>query len=171
MDTGAYSPGRVRADNHAGFMSESESMGKQLRMKIRSDPAQLGRVRGEVEAFARRAGLPEPAAGQVVLALDEALTNIIRHAYEGATDRPIEIDVSVRNGELGLVLRDYGKVIDRMKIRSRDLNDLRPGGLGVYIMNECMDGVEFTPAEGGGTRLTMTKTLPERERTNGPNDE
>ncbi|MBN1554482.1 MAG: ATP-binding protein [Phycisphaerae bacterium] len=150
-------------------MSESESMGSALRLEIKSDPAELKHVRTEVESFARAMGMTEESAGKVVLAMDEALTNIIRHAYEGAADCPIEIDLSVRDTNLHVTLRDYGKRAPRENIHSRDLNDVRPGGLGVHIMTQCMDSIDYQPAPGGGTKLIMIKCLrdSDNERTNG----
>lgn len=149
----------------------SEPSDRSLRMKILSDPAELGRVRNAVERFALNAGLDEKAAGDVVLALDEALTNIIRHAYKDASDKPIEIEVTRQDEKLNVVLRDYGRVADRSRIKSRDLDDVRPGGLGVHIMNECMDSVEYVPAEGGGTRLTMKKGAVPKRSQEKKNDE
>jgi len=129
-----------------------------LEIKILSDSAELTRVRQEAEAFAIQAGLDEPGAGRVVLAVDEALTNIIRHAYAGRDDGPIEISMRVSGLELSIVIRDYGQVVHPAAIRSRDLDDVRPGGLGVHIMHECMDKVTYAPADqGGGTVLTMSK--------------
>jgi anti-sigma regulatory factor (Ser/Thr protein kinase) len=148
----------------------SETM-RNLRLEIRSDPSQLGAVRQKVESFARSAGFDETCAGQVVLAMDEALTNIIRHAYEGRNDQPIEIDLSVCGGKLCVVLRDYGRVAQPSSIRSRDLSDVRPGGLGVHIITQCMESVEYVPAEGGGTRLTMKKTLLPKQKQDGPDYE
>ena len=153
----------IAIDRASTFMSGSPD--RSLRMKILSDPAELSRVRSAVERFALDAGFDEKSAGDVILALDEALTNIMRHAYDGVKDQPIEIEVTRQDKKLNVVLRDYGRVEDRSRIRSRDLDDVRPGGLGVYIMNECMDSVEHVPAEGGGTRLTMKKSIvPNRTR-------
>lgn len=146
-------------------------MEQTLRMEIRSDPAELKQVRTRAEDFALAAGLSPCEAGRVVLAMDEAITNIIRHAYDGATNCPIEIHLAVRGATLHVTLRDHGRCVPRTCIRSRDLNDVRPGGLGVHIMTECMDSVEYQPAPGGGTTLTMTKRIPSprEERTCGPN--
>jgi anti-sigma regulatory factor (Ser/Thr protein kinase) len=169
MGTEAARGGNLPAGDDGTFMSESESMGRTMRMEIRSDPAELKRVRTEVESFARTMGMTEQCAGKVVLAMDEALTNIIRHAYQGASDRPIEIDLSVRDARLHVTLRDYGKRAPKEKIHSRDLQDVRPGGLGVHIMTECMDSVDYQPAPGGGTKLIMIKCIEDsdNERTNG----
>ena len=58
-----------------------------------------------------------------------------------------------------ICVRDYGKEVHPSQIKSRDLNDIRPGGLGVHIISECMDEVSYSPADGGGTVLTMRKKL------------
>jgi len=128
-----------------------------LEICIKSDPAQLADVRRQVDDFVMSAGLTDDEAGAVVLSLDEALTNVIRHAYEGKRDRPIEILLRSDGDELCIEIRDYGIQVPTEKIHSRDLEDVRPGGLGVHIMHQCMDCVEFSPQEEGGTLLIMRK--------------
>ncbi len=128
-------------------------------LSIASSPAHLAIVRAALERFCQGMGFDEAATGQVVLSVDEALTNIIRHAYEGAEDRRVDIEMVPRTECLLIRIRDYGRPVDRSTIRSRDLGDVRPGGLGVHIMTQCMDGLDYQPAEGGGTVLTMTKKL------------
>jgi anti-sigma regulatory factor (Ser/Thr protein kinase) len=127
-------------------------------------------VRAAVDKAARQAGFDDETAGAVVLSVDEALTNVIRHAYKGAADRPIEVEIEVLNGNgpggLAIRLRDYGQWVDPETIKSRDLKDVRPGGLGVHIMKECMDSVSFAPADGGGTLLTMIKMLKTKQESN-----
>ena len=98
--------------------------------------------------------------------MDEALANIIKHAYQGQTDRPIEIDLSyLSDGEcccgLDVVLTDHGRVVPIEDIHSRDLADIRPGGLGTHIMDCCVDAVEYTHPAGGGTQLRLRKHLNE----------
>ena len=131
-----------------------------LQLSICSDPKELRGVRDRVERFVLDAGMGEEDSCNVVLAMDEALTNVIRHAYDGKPDQQIDITVVPMDNELNVIVRDYGKFTDRSKIRSRDLDDVRPGGLGVHIIHECMDSVEYLPApEGGGTILIMTKII------------
>lgn len=130
-----------------------------LEIRIKSDPAQLSDVRRKVDDFVMAAGLDDEGTGAVVLALDEALTNVIRHAYEGKCDRPIEIKLCSDGDEICIEVRDYGRQVPLEKIQSRDLGDVRPGGLGVHIMRECMDCVEFTPQNEGGTVLIMKKCV------------
>ena len=136
---------------------------KTVQLTVFSLPAHLPVVRAATERMCQLIGFDADAAGKIVLSVDEAMTNIIKHAYQGADDKPIEIHLTpIRHrGRKGLriCLRDYGRVVDRSRIRSRDLADVRPGGLGVHIMSECMDQVDYRAAEGGGTLLTMLKLL------------
>ena len=137
---------------------------KTVRLKILSDPAELPRVRRRTEAVCEQIGFDSDTTGRVMLSVDEALTNVIRHAYGGRPGQPIEIELSPLSGGsrggLRIRVRDYGRVVDPAKIHSRALDDVRPGGLGVHIITNCMDRVEYAPAEGGGTVLTLTKHLP-----------
>ncbi|HUT56473.1 MAG TPA: ATP-binding protein [Phycisphaerae bacterium] len=137
-----------------------------VRLCIRSSPLHLPMVRAAVEKMCEALGFDSDSAGSVVLSTDEALTNIIKHAYKGADDKPIEIELGPVNESgqqaLRICMRDYGIAVDPARIKSRDLKDVRPGGLGVHIMSECMDSVEYRHAEGGGTLLVMVKDIPSR---------
>src|SRR5215212_368596 len=62
-----------------------------LRLKITSDPATLASTRRAVEMFAAQCGFDETARGEIGLVINEALANVMRHAYQGATDQPIEV--------------------------------------------------------------------------------
>jgi anti-sigma regulatory factor (Ser/Thr protein kinase) len=137
----------------------NETKPTRLRLSIASDPAELGEVRRQVEAFAHRAGCDEETVTHVMLAVDEALTNIIRHAYGYRDDEQIDLVADVTEGRLRIAIRDYGPRVDPSQIQSRDLSEIRPGGLGVHIMGQCMDSVDYEPADGGGTVLTMWKTI------------
>lgn len=150
----------VSAGDDPAGMSEQLNSPSSLEIEILSDPAMLGQLRRDAEAFAIRVGMDEADVSRVVLAMDEALTNIIRHAYGDDNGRPIEITMMASDEDLEVIIRDYGLVVHPSAIHSRDLDDVRPGGLGVHIMNECMDEVNFSPADqGGGTVLTMTKRI------------
>ena len=141
---------------------------KPVRLTIRSTATHLAIVRAALEKMCEAIGFDADCAGKIILSADEALTNIIRHAYKGADDRPIDIELTPL-GEgpprgLRIRIRDYGRHVDPSRIRSRDLHDVRPGGLGVHIMTHCMDELEYRPADGGGTVLTMVKAMPSRRK-------
>lgn len=137
---------------------------KPVALSIFSSPAFLPVVRAAVEKMCEVAGFDAQGVGNVMLSADEALTNIIRHAYKGADNQRIDIELLAlhQDGQdwMRIQIRDYGPEVDLSQIKSRDLTDVRPGGLGVHIMSKCMDRVEYKHAEGGGTMLTMCKRVP-----------
>jgi len=129
-------------------------------IEVPSDPSFLKVVRASVEILCAKAGMDEKEACQVVLAVDEACTNIIRHSYEGASDKPIRCEGQLEGDSLSFRLRDFGKKVDPSEIRPRDLSDVRPGGLGVHFMREVMDSVVFEDCGEDGTCLTLSKRVP-----------
>lgn len=131
-----------------------------IRLSIPSDPACLTLVRGLVERVARMVGFDEPQISRIILAVDEACTNIIRHQYGGRHDQRIDLEVTI-NGKAGrveFVLRDYGQRRDPATFCGRDLEEVRPGGLGVHIIREVMDTVEYTSAPDVGMQLRLVKS-------------
>ena len=107
---------------------------RRFQIEVPSDPACLRIVRSSVESLCEMAGMNEDDSCKVVLAVDEACTNIIRHSYEGKNDKPIICEGKIENGILHIMLRDYGKKVDLSKIHPRNLADVRPGGLGVHFI-------------------------------------
>lgn len=133
-----------------------------IKLSIASTPAHLPVVRAAVKSVCKLMGFDEIARSDIVLAVDEALANVIKHAYQGANDKPIEITLRSVGGDktaLQIELRDWGRQVAPAAIKSRDLDDVRPGGLGVHIMSRCMDEVKYVHAPGGGTLLTLVKIL------------
>ena len=137
-----------------------------LKMELPSNPEMLCVVRDALGKLTETLGFSSADCRAVVLAVDEALTNIIRHAYQGESEQPIQasfrrIEVP-RGGQprraLEIVLEDSGKEIDREKLRARPLEEVRPGGLGLHLINECMDAVEFR-REFGKNQLRLIKLL------------
>jgi anti-sigma regulatory factor (Ser/Thr protein kinase) len=119
-------------------------------------------------------GFSEPESRAVVLAVDEALTNIIRHAYQGKAHQPIEISFrriqAPQDGAgrpaLEILLEDRGIRVDGSKLCGRDLEDVRPGGLGLHFIKECMDAVEFR-RRWGRNELRLVKFLRSTEPPKG----
>jgi anti-sigma regulatory factor (Ser/Thr protein kinase) len=122
-----------------------------LKMELLSNPDMLCAVRGALGQLTERLGFPEPECRAIVLAVDEALTNIIRHAYRGVASRPIEASfrriLVSRDGRLRealeILLEDRGVTVDRAKLCGRALEDVKPGGLGLHFIHQSMDKVEF----------------------------
>ncbi len=135
-----------------------------LKLELPSNPEMLCVVRHALGQLAEIEGFSSAECRSVVLAVDEALTNIIRHAYAGKGGRPIQasfrrIEVqqdSRKTRALEIVLEDRGKRIDQATLCGRCLDEVRPGGLGLHFINECMDTVEFR-RRAGKNQLRLIK--------------
>lgn len=132
-----------------------------LTLRIVSQPRYLCAVRAMIDSIAERLGFDDATRGTMILAVDEALTNVIRHGYDNADDKPIWIKINPLDGDRGIriVIEDECPQIDPARLTGRDLADVKPGGLGVHIMKQVMDAVTIEPREGSlGMRLSMTKS-------------
>lgn len=144
-------------------MSQSKLL---LRMELQSDPEMLCAVRGALAHLAEKLGFPDADCRAVVLAVDEALTNIIRHTYGGQTEKPIHAefrsisldDDGLRGEALEIVLEDQGPAVDREKLCGRPLDEVRPGGLGLHFIRQSMDRVEFH-RKNGRNQVHLVKLL------------
>jgi anti-sigma regulatory factor (Ser/Thr protein kinase) len=139
-----------------------------ITVRMTSDPTYLAGARDLVGSVARRLGFSEEASGQVALAVDEALCNVIRHGYDRRKDGPIWVNLwrlEAQNGSgpgLRIVVEDEARQVDPEQIRSRDLDEVRPGGLGVHIIRQVMDEVRYEKRDRVGMRLTMVKRSGQR---------
>lgn len=123
-------------------------------------------MRGAVEQLAASEGFSTTEAHGLVLAIDEALANVIKHGYGGLADQPITITLSgirTDQGRRGIAIevRDKGRQVDPQSICGRDLDDVRPGGLGVHIIRAVMDEAEYSCPSDGGMCLRMVKFVTE----------
>lgn len=114
-----------------------------------------------VGSVAQRFGFSEHEASQLSLAVDEALCNVINHGYKRREDGRIVVCVWPLTDPPGLriVIEDDAMQVEPTSIQPRDLDDVRPGGLGVHIIREIMDHVEYERREGGGMRLVLEKIV------------
>ena len=134
-----------------------------IRIEMRSDPVFLAGVRQLIAQVCQRIGFDDNACSQVALAVDEALANVIRHGYCRACDRPIWVSLWPNQGEDGshprlkIQIEDEAKQVDEAQLCGRDLDDPKPGGLGMHIIREVMDEVRFEKRAPCGMRLTMIK--------------
>jgi anti-sigma regulatory factor (Ser/Thr protein kinase) len=145
---------------------KSESlMNAQIELRIQAEPDYLCIARTVVRQTAGLFGFDEDKAESITLAVVESLTNVIRHGYEGPCDKPIIVGFNkIFDGDnnrpaIEILIRDFGKQVDAETIKSRDLGELRPGGVGVHIIHSVMDEVEFSCADDCGMRLRMVKYI------------
>lgn len=121
---------------------------------------ELCETRSAVRNSLTQCGYRSTTIEDIVLAIDEACQNIIRHAYRGETDEEILLQI-VRDGDaLVISLRDYAPEVSSDCMKPRDLEDIRPGGLGCHLIQQVMDEVSVgRPPEGPGNILRMVKRI------------
>ncbi len=136
------------------------------RLDLFADLSQLARIRRFVAETARDLGLNDDTICDLQLAVDEACTNIVQHAYAGLGGE-IEITIERVEGGIRAILRDWGAQFDPGVVPLPDVTaplELRPpGGMGLFFMQEVMDRVEFRFEGEKGSTLIMEKHLPGRE--------
>ncbi len=132
-------------------------------LEIPADPASLFVVRAVVAKLSEKSGFKAKESDMLVLAIDEACTNVIRHAYNNSFDGRIILTFKVTPKCLEIHVRDFGKVTDPATFQSRKLEDIRPGGLGIHFMKSAVDILDYDSPPGGGTLLKMVKFRPEEE--------
>ena len=135
----------------------------EIELKLISDPMYLCGARELVGCIARRIGFNDMDCSKIALAVDEALANIIRHGYNKSFDRPIWIGINPIKpsadsiGGIVITIDDEAKQVDPCTMKGRELEDIKPGGLGVHIIREVMDEVRYEKRKKVGMRMIMIK--------------
>ena len=131
-----------------------------VELRIPAFADRMSLVRVTLSSAARYCGFDGSATQDLVLAVCEACQNIMQHGYAG--QEPGDIVLSLARSDDGMIVRvrDFAAPIDPETIRSRDLADVRPGGLGIHFIESLMDSAVFLPgADGIGNVLQMTKRV------------
>ena len=117
-------------------------------------------VRRAVEAAATACGFAKEQTQDIVLAVDEACQNVVRHAYGGKGGGDMVVDLRREQGEFQVLIRDFAAPVDVAQIKPRALDDVRPGGLGVHFIREVMDRMDYLPPpDGQGNLLRLVKII------------
>ena len=131
-----------------------------LEHRFPASSEQLCHVRQLVRDVLHAQGCGSDYVDTTVLAVDEATCNIMRHGYCGNTSGDIILQIGRSGDILTFRLIDYSPPVETCKVKSRDLDEVRPGGLGVYLIQRIMDTMQFEePPEGAGNMLVMTRKL------------
>jgi len=159
------------ADRQSDPSSMPEGRPAPLRLHVISDTATLRSVRVQVEAYAAAAGFDASAVAEIGLVVNEAMANVIRHAYGNQPGRPIELEADFveephRGIELRLRMRDWGNGVNPESIPVRGYVPGEPGGLGLVCLKQMMDSVQYTP-QPDGMMLTMSKRMPPDRKSDG----
>ncbi len=134
---------------------------KTYRIQISAATENLEIIRSFVEEIARKAGFNSEQIDQIKLAVDEACTNAIKHAYHFDASKMIDLDIHTEHGKIEIVVTDYGSGFNPEQLDQPDINlnvrKARPGGLGIHLMKTLMDDVRFHIIPGQKTEVILVK--------------
>jgi anti-sigma regulatory factor (Ser/Thr protein kinase) len=130
-----------------------------LKLVVPSDPRFLSIARHVVGEVSAICGLPDEACQEVTLALDEAVANVIRHAYKNRNDQEIELDCQANAERIVFRLFDEGEPPDPARICGQPLNDVSLSGRGTHLMRAIMDEMSYQQTS-GKNELRLVKNLP-----------
>lgn len=121
----------------------------------------LGKICDYVTNYARQAGLSETDVYAVQLAVDEASTNIIEHGYRQECPNRIDITCDIQQDGLKVVIYDDAEPFNPETVPEPEVNvpleDIKPRGLGIFLMRQMMDEVHYQSNPALGNTLTMIK--------------
>ena len=99
---------------------------------------------------------------ELVLAIAEAAQNIVKHAFKNSADvnELMVVQISCENNKLQIAFYDRGTPVDPKKVKHREIDNVKPGGLGTFFIQEIMDAVEFKDGNKPWiNHLVLTKQL------------
>ena len=134
-------------------------------LRISCDVSELGRVRDAITDFLGDT-FDRIDTNRIILSVDEALANIVEHAYGKHPNESDVIDLLMERfaDRVQFSLEDRGPVFDPTHLPKPNLEEhaknTNEGGLGVFLYMTLMDGARHETREGGGNRLTLTKKIP-----------
>jgi anti-sigma regulatory factor (Ser/Thr protein kinase) len=151
-------------------MPESSAHTVEAKLRLGSRLADLAQVAPWVESLAAEHELPPELSFAVDLCLEEALSNVIRHGYNGQPDRPIAIHCTISQpaegaGELVLAIEDQAPhfnpldAVQDKAASSQTLDDLVPGGQGIRLLRKFAGSLQYEPLP-AGNRLTIGFSIP-----------
>ncbi|GJL65766.1 MAG: hypothetical protein NPIRA05_07370 [Nitrospirales bacterium] len=151
---------RVKGDRRISMNHFDTQMSDQP-LLVHRFPAQaknLKDIRAKVRGTLMERGFGTDIIEHIVIAIDEACQNIIRHAYGKETEEKIVLHIHYHPQALEITLRDYAPHVTMNCIQPRDLKDVRPGGLGGHFIHQTMNEITLEHApDGNGNILRMMK--------------
>ncbi len=136
-------------------------------VKIPSNPKYLCVVRSVTAVTGQICGMSDSETEDVKLAVDEACSNIIKHAYKGNTENKIVVKFRITQKAFEVILEDTGLKADPELIQGRDLDNVRPGGLGVHLIRRAFDICSFDKNRKKGNRLKLIRYMKGIKKKNG----
>jgi len=141
----------------------SKTKSKQKELLVKSRTENLAAVREFVNSAVGEVSIPQDIAGDIVLAVDEACTNIIKHAYQYSPDGDIKIKLTYSDKKIVVEITDHGASFHPDAVPKPDLKkyfeEKRVGGLGMYLMKSLMDDIHYKSIPGKFNQVLLTKKL------------
>ena len=132
-----------------------------------SCPHELADIRKNVMGICAQLSFNDKDSNEIVLAIDEACTNIIRYAYNDCRDGEIYLQVNKDKKQVIFRLHDFAKHVSKDCIEQKEIDPLKPGGLGVMLMQKVMNSVKFVHTRKcKGNILELKKDLPKENSNN-----
>ncbi|MBT7260874.1 MAG: ATP-binding protein [Desulfobacula sp.] len=132
---------------------------KPVHLSIISHPENLKSIRKILKDIMSKTSLSKEDSGCVILAVDEACSNIIRHGYKNDYKQKIDLTIKLKTNLLTISILDNGIRFDKDSIKDRDIDEIKPGGLGIYIITQVMDQVEYIRTSDGFNKIKMVKNF------------
>ena len=136
---------------------------KEKELVVKSRTNNLSEIRDFVYAAASEAGIIAEVIENIILAVDEACTNIIKHAYKSFPEGEITIKIKYTDKKFTIVIIDHGAPFKPETIPDPDLQKYylqhRIGGLGMYLMKSLMDEVKYISVPGKYNQVMLSKNL------------
>ncbi len=140
-----------------------------IEIGIIAEPKWLCALRAMVRGYAQALGYGERCIDEIVLAVDEAVTNAIRHSYGGPCNNRVQLLLGTDATHLKVCVRDDGVPAPAEKVKPKpivhDPANPVPGGLGVQLIYRVFEEVEYRPGAERGNTLTMRLPLPLRKES------
>ncbi len=136
---------------------------KTKKLKVKSRTENLSVIRDFVSKSAAEAGISSDVMENIILAVDEACTNIIKHAYGSVPDGELIIKTKITQARFEISITDYGRSFAPETIPEPDLQKYyrqrRVGGLGMYLMKTLMDDVKYVSIPGKYNEVLLSKNI------------
>jgi serine/threonine-protein kinase RsbW len=133
------------------------------RLSVKSTTDNLSRIRNFVKKQSSAAGFNDDDSNKIVLAVDEACTNIIKHAYKYEKSGQININANFNKKRLRIAITDEGGHFNSKSVPEPDLKkyyeEKRVGGLGMFLMKKLMDEVVYSQSNLKRNKVTLIKYL------------
>jgi len=136
---------------------------KTKKLTVKSKTENLSAIRDFVSSYVAEAGIAQDVIENIILAVDEACTNIIKHAYHSVPDGEIIIKLKTTGSKLIVSITDFVNSLKKEKIPEPDLQKYyrqrRVGGLGMYLMKTLMDDVKYNSVPGKFNEFLLSKNI------------